>query len=147
MGWRSVTEDDLCASMTTQEIAVFRKSGGWKYDPVTQIIDRTVAMVRGYIRTNGKAVLSPNANEIPESCIAHAMNYAAYDLSLRWGGRTNKGREVARKDALDFFKSISRRWITPESYGEPESEAGCGPSTQIVGKSEEHLKIEDLKGL
>jgi len=143
--WREMTEDDLTGAMTRLDIETFKKSGNWQGDPVKILLEREAAQIRAYIRTNGKVEMSPNPLEVPESCIAPALDIVAYRLALRMNKDPGEGRKEAKKAADKFFESISRRWVTPEAYGKDEAETTAGPCAQVV--KGEPSKLRNLEGL
>lgn len=126
MAWRTPTIRDIAATLSQKELDTYRQSPEFQTgtDPVADLLRRTAAFVRNKIRRNGQVKMSPAADEIPESLISPAMDYAAYDILKRQPVKLTEERQKARDQAIAEFDKIARREATPEDYN--ESEGGIG---------------------
>ena len=124
--WTIPQETELVATLSAAEIQAFRASADFSDDVVVSILSRTVALVRDYLRSNGGVKLSPDESALPAGCIAHAMDYAAYDLLKRFNLPVSDPRQRARDEAVAYFGAIAEGKLTPESYEDD------GTSTKAV---------------
>lgn len=118
MGWRKPDIDDIYATLTKDEVEVYRASAQWTSDPIKRLCDRAAAYVRGHLKSNGRVKMSPNEEEIPEATISPAMDYLAFDILKRLGGSISDARSEARRQAIAFFGQIASGEIKVEDYGE-----------------------------
>lgn len=145
MNWRSPTKEDLIAVLSRKEVEKWTQD--FDFDPIPTLIKGAVAKVRGYIRSNGNVRLSPNAMELPESCIEAAMKLAAETILERINIKPNEARKETKKDTIRFLESVAARIINPESYEANEEQTAGGPAIEVVAKSELRMTPEKLKGL
>jgi len=130
--WRSITLDDIAATVSQAELETYRRSEPDSgKDPIVILLNGTAALVRAYCRSNSSIVLSPRANEIPDSLITLACDYAAFDILKRHPTKMTDARRTARKDAIDQLKSIAAGELTPESFAEP-GQTPSGATTSPV---------------
>ncbi len=146
MAWRKPDADDLVATLSQKEVDAFRKSADFAFDPVERLLSRTVAMVRGYIRSGGKCRLSPDESLIPESTISKAMDYAAFDVLKRLSILPNEARTKARESAEDYFRRIGDGGLVPESHGADETAGTNGPCIEIVTSSRHRITTRSMEG-
>ncbi len=147
MAWRNTDIDDLVATISQKEVDAFRRSADFAFDPVERLLSRTVAMVRGYIRSGGKCRLSPDESLIPESTISKAMDYAAFDVLKRLSITPNEARSKARESAEAYFRKIGDGTLVPESYGSDETSGTNGPGIEIVSCSRARITPQSVEGL
>jgi len=115
MSWRSVTEDDLTASLAQAEIDAYRRSGAT--DPIDPQIRATVSYVRGVIRSSPSRVrLCPDESTLPESLILPAMDYLRFEFCIRQNIAANESRTKAYENAVDLFREIRSGRFIPESF-------------------------------
>ncbi len=145
--WREPTEDDIIASISQAELDSYKRSANWEADPVDILCQRAAAYARDHIRSNPRIILSPNAHEIPESCISPAMDYLAVDVCKRIGQAATEERKEARKEAIDFFKRIAEGKLIVESYGAEENQSATGAAAEIIKESRSKMTPEKLEGL
>lgn len=122
--WRTLTFDDIAATLSSRELEAFRQSspiGG--DDPVDALLSRTAGLVRSYIRANGHVGLSRVPASLPESLISPACDYAAFDILKRMPVPISEDRRRAREQAIALFEKIARREVTPEP-DHPDDGAG-----------------------
>ncbi len=118
MSWRRPDIDDIYATLTKDEVEIYRTSANWTEDPIKRLLTRSVAFVRGKLKANGNVRMSPNADEIPESTISPAMDYLAFDILKRLGVKISDDRRDARRQAIAFFEKIASGEMSVEDYGE-----------------------------
>lgn len=145
--WRTVDAKDLAATLSQSEIDAYRRSfptGGG--DPVTRLLSRTAAMVRGYVASNGKVAMGP-AETLPESLINAAMDYAAADVLKRMPTPLNEDRRRARQRAEELFEKVANGDYTPESANADEAAATGGPAIEVIVTGRERVSGAKLEGL
>ena len=146
--WRTVDENDLAATLSQGEIDAFRQDASLDgSDPVARLLSRTVAMVRGYIATNGKVRCMGPSGTLPESLISPAMDYAAADVLKRINVPLNDDRRKARERAEDLFKDVAAGRFTPESDGADDAEPTDGPAIEVVATVRDRVSAAKLEGL
>ena len=146
--WRTVDEADLAATLSQGEIDAFRRDASPDgSDPVARLLSRTVAMVRGYIATNGKVRRMGLSGTLPESLISPAMDYAAADVLKRLAVPLNDDRRKARERAEDLFKDVAAGKYTPESDDADDTAATDGPAIEVVCTVRDRVSADKLEGL
>ncbi len=118
--------DDLKAHPATDSTA----------DPIDDLLARTAALVRGYCRANGQVILSKNPDEIPESLISPAMDYAAFDILKRLPGGMSDERKDARDQAIALFDKVARNEVTPESADANDEQSNGARPRFLAGRRE-----------
>jgi len=147
MGWRIADETDLAATLSQGEVEAFRQDGAVDgSDPVSRLLTRTTAFVRGFIARNGNVKLGTSGT-LPESLISPAMDYAASDVLKRIGVSLNDDRRKAREDALKLFHDVATGAYTPESDGAEESATTGGPAIEVVTEVRPRVTAAKLEGL
>lgn len=125
MGWRTVTEADLLAALSRDEVeAVCRDFEG---DPLADQLRQTVAFVRGCVRTGARARLSPDEGALPESLVQPAMAYLRLSLLSRLGAEPTDARRRAYEDAVALFERVRQGEFVPEP-----GEEGAGDAPRAV---------------
>ena len=148
MGWRAVDETDLAATLSQDEIDAYRASGPVDgSDLVSRLLARTVAMVRGYIATNGKVARIGPSGTLPESLISPAMDYAVADVLKRQSIEMTEDRRKARERAEDLFERVAKGDYTPESDGADDASATDGPAIEVVTTVRDRVTAAKLEGL
>jgi hypothetical protein len=146
--WRTVDENDLAATLSQGEIDAFRQDASLDgSDPVARLLSRTVAMVRGYIATNGKVRRMGRSGTLPESLISPAMDYAAADVLKRLAVPLNDDRRKARERAEDLFKDVAAGKYTPESDDADDTASTDGPAIEVVCTVRDRVSSAKLEGL
>ena len=146
--WRTVDENDLAATLSQGEIDAFRQDASLDgSDPVARLLARTVAMVRGYIATNGKVRRMGPSGTLPESLISPAMDYAATDVLKRIDVQLNEDRRKARERAEDLFKDVAAGKYTPESDDADDTASTDGPAIEVVCTVRDRVSAAKLEGL
>ena len=146
--WRAVDENDLAATISQAEVDAFRRSASLDgSDPVARLLQRTVALVRGYVATNGKVARMGPPGTLPESLVSPAMDYAAADVLKRVNVPLNEDRRKARERAEELFRDVAAGKYTPESDGADESAATDGPAVEVVATSRGRVTAAKLEGL
>ena len=146
--WRTVDEADLAATLSQGEIDAFRRDASPDgSDPVARLLSRTVAMVRGYIATNGKVRRMGRSGTLPESLISPAMDYAAADVLKRLAVPLNDDRRKARERAEDLFERVAAGKYTPESDDADDTAATDGPAIEVVCTVRDRVSAAKLEGL
>ena len=146
--WRAVDENDLAATISQGEIDAFRQDASLDgSDPVARLLSRTVAMVRGYIATNGKVRRMGASGTLPESLISPAMDYAAADVLKRLAVPLNDDRRKARERAEDLFKDFAAGKYTPESDAADDTASTDGPAIEVVCTVRDRVSAAKLEGL
>ena len=146
--WRTVDEGDLAATLSQTEIDAYRASGpNDGSDLVSRLLARTVAMVRGYIATNGKVARMGPSGTLPESLISPAMDYAAADVLKRQSIEMTEDRRKARESAEALFERVSRGEFTPESDVADDAAATDGPAIEVVSTVRDRVTAAKLEGL
>jgi len=146
--WRTVDENDLAATLSQGEIDAFRQDASLDgSDPVARLLKRTVAMVRGYIATNGKVRRMGRSGTLPESLISPAMDYAAADVLKRLAVPLNDDRRKARERAEDLFKDVAAGKYTPESDDADDTASTDGPAIEVVCTVRDRVSSAKLEGL
>ena len=146
--WRTVDENDLAATLSQGEIDAFRQDASLDgSDPVARLLSRTVAMVRGYIATNGKVRRMGPSGTLPESLISPAMDYAAADVLKRIDVQLNEDRRKARERAEDLFKDVAAGKYTPESDDADDTASTDGPAIEVVCTVRDRVSAAKLEGL
>ena len=148
MGWSTVDETDLAATISQDEIDAYRASGPVDgSDLVARLLSRTVAMVRGYIATNGKVARMGPSGTLPESLISPAMDYAAAEILKRQNVELNEDRRKARERAEDLFRDVASGKYTPESDDADDTASTDGPAIEVVSTVRDRVTAAKLEGL
>ena len=146
--WRTIDETDLAATISQEEVDAYRASGPVDgSDPVARLLSRTVAMVRGYIATNGKVRRMGPSGTLPESLISPAMDYAAADILKRPNVELNEDRRKARERAEDLFRDVASGKYTPESDDADDTASTDGPAIEVVSTVRDRVTAAKLEGL
>lgn len=146
--WRQIDENDLAATLSQGEIDAFRQDASIDgSNPVARLLSRTVAMVRGYIATNGKVRRMGPSGTLPESLISPAMDYAAADVLKRIDVPLNDDRRKARERAEDLFKDVAAGKYTPESDDADDTAPTDGPAIEVVCTVRDRVSAAKLEGL
>lgn len=124
MAWRAPTVNDLVATLSQGEVTAFDQSvpAGGSVTPSADLVARTAAFVRGFIRRNRRVRLGPSGT-LPEGLISPAMDYAAFDVLKRLPVEVGAARVKAREEALLLFEDVAADKVTPESYIDEEDGA------------------------
>ena len=85
--WRVPDEDDIAATLSTDEADAYSQSAGFSADVVRRLVERTCDYVRDALRSNGKVRMSPLPFEIPSGTVSKAMDYLVVDLPKRFSPR------------------------------------------------------------
>ena len=146
--WRKATESDLQKSISATEIEGYRaaatESGG---DPIEDLLVRTTRLVRGYLRANRNIKLPNDPLLIPDTLIAPAMDYAAFDVVARVPVDNMDDRRARRKDAIRVFEQVAADQFYVESYGPPENESNSGCGCTLVSSTPRRVTSRSLNGL
>ena len=146
--WRTVDENDLAATISQRELDAFRRDGSLDgSDPVARLLNRTVAMARGYIATNGKVRRMGPSGTLPESLISPAMDYAAADVLKRLAAPLNEDRRKARERAEELFRDVAAGKYTPESDAAADTDSTDGPAIEVVSTVRDRVSAAKLEGL
>jgi len=114
MSWRTVTEDDLVAALSQDEVDTYRQSAA--NDPVAPQIRATVAYVRGVVRSSPTRVkMNPDESTLPESLILPSMDYLRFSICIRQNLQANESRTKAYENAVQLFREIRAGQYVPES--------------------------------
>jgi len=137
--WRTITLDDIAATLSQAELDAFRRSAAdTGADPVEALIARTAETVRGFCRSNPALRLSPAPSSLPVALISPACDYAAFDILKRMNLPVKEPRQRARDAAVALFQRVAEGKFTPESYAAP-GESPPDPHTLPVYSSEPRL--------
>ncbi len=120
MSWKKLTEENLVANLTREEVESRRKD--FEMDPVPEILDETVELIRGSIESGRKCQLDPTPGTIPAMLVSAAANYAAYTLLKRYRVKINEERTKAYDHAVAFFEKVAAGQITPPDGVDPTPE-------------------------
>ena len=146
--WRTVDENDLAATLSQQEVDAYRRSASLDgSDPVARLLSRTVALVRGYVATNGKVARMGPSGTLPESLVSPAMDYAAFDVLKRVNVPVNEDRRRARERAEDLFRDVAQGKYTPEADGADDAASTDGPAIEVVATVRDRVSAAKLEGL
>lgn len=115
MAWRKLTEADLVAALSRDEVEAYRRD--FETDPVPELLSQTANWARGYIRTNGLVRMDPTPETLPESCIGPAVDYAVVSVVKRLA-EPGEARAKAREDAIAFFRDVAAGRNKPEDFDE-----------------------------
>ena len=145
--WRAPAEKDLASSISASEIESYRTAAADEEqgDPITNLLTRTVDHVRGYLRGNAKIKMGPKGT-LPESLIAPAMDFAAYDVVKRVPRGNTQDRRDARRDATSLFGRVQAGTFDIESYGAEEPQ-GSGQSAELASSSVRRVTSKSMDGL
>ena len=145
--WRVPDEDDIAATLSTDEADAYSQSAGFSADVVRRLVERTCDYVRDALRSNGKVRMSPLPFEIPSGTVSKAMDYLVVDLLKRFSLQVSEPRQKARESAEAYFAKIAAGEITPESYGSDGTEATSGPAIEVVSETRPRVTAAKLEGL
>ena len=146
--WRKPDENDLAATISQREIDAYRRSASLDgSDPVARLLSRTVALVRGYVATNGKVARMGPSGTLPESLVSPAMDYAAFDVLKRVNVPVNEDRRRARERAEDLFRDVAQGKYTPEADGADDAASTDGPAIEVVATVRDRVSAAKLEGL
>ena len=146
MAWTSPTPEDLTAKLSVKETEAFRASADYQGEPVKRILEMTADVFRDALRTNGRVRLSPVEHSIPGGCMSYAMDYALYDVLTRLDKVVNEDRRKKREAAERYLERVAKGDLTPESYGEEDTEITGGPAAQLVGVAPNRVTAHGLQG-
>jgi len=136
MSWSTPTVADLVASLSEGErakLAAAATASGQEVD--AQLIARTCAMVRGYVRRSGVALGA--AGTIPPELVAPAMDIAAVDALLRADLRPSEQRMQRRRDAYELLRDMAagRGMQVSGPDEDPLAAAIPAPSIESIDRS------------
>lgn len=122
--WRKPTVADLEATLDPEEAEAFSASSDITTDVLANLLGRTAGFVRSFLRHNPSVSshMGPDGT-IPEDVMSPAMDYLVVDVLKRISVQPTDIRIQARKDAMDYFKSIADGTISPEPHGDPTDAA------------------------
>jgi len=143
--WRKLTENDLVATISREEIDSYRSD--FEIDPVPVLLADTAAWARGYIRSNGNVRMDPDELSLPASCISPAMDYAAVKILKRINLEPVEIRKQARLDAIDYFSKIAEGRIIPESFETESTEPTGGACAVVIQNARQRVTSHKLEGL
>ena len=146
MAWTAPTIEDLIAKLSRKETEAFRASADFQGEPVERILQMTADVFRDALRTSGRVRLSPAPHSIPGGCLSYAMDYALYDVLTRLDKTVNEDRRKKREAAERYLEKVAKGEITPESYGEEDTEVTGGPAAQLVGAAPNRVTTHGLQG-
>lgn len=146
MGWNKPTLEDLTAKFADDESTAFSSSTEYQGEPVKRILEMTADVFRDAIRTNGRVRLSPVEHSIPGGCLSFAMDYAIYDVLTRINTPVNEDRRRKREAAERYLEKIAKGEITPESYGEEDTEVTGGPAAQLAHVAPNRVTAHGIQG-
>lgn len=126
MAWRTLTEQDLAATLSQDEIGKYRRSHPDGADPVSDLLSRTAELVRAYCRANRSVRVPASAGLVPESLVSPAMDYAAFDVLKRLPLKVGEDRRKARDDAVALLEAVAAGRVTPESADDELDAAAAG---------------------
>ena len=144
--WRQITANDVAATLSQREVDGYQRSGGDNTNPLATLIERTTARVRLSVRSNGRVRMSPDATLVPLSLISPACDYMAFDILKRLDVEVGEDRRRARQQAIDLFDRIERGEVTPEGWGEPETQETGHHAAQLVSTSPQRVTPFGLEG-
>ena len=131
MAWRTITEDELTASLSAAEIEAYRRSAQFG-DPVADQIRAVAAYVRGVVRSSPARVrLAADPLAVPESLVVPAMDYLRHGVLTRCNIVVNESRTLAYNKACELFDQVRKGEFVPEGDGE-ESEDALAPAGSPV---------------
>ena len=146
--WRSPTEADLAASISAAEVEAYRTAAADEDahgDPIQTLLTRAVNFVRGYIRTRENIAMGPSGT-LPESLIAPAMDYIAFDVVKRVPRANTEDRRHARDAALAIFRDVASGKFTIESWGASETDTPA-TAAELTNDPMRRVTAERLNGL
>ncbi len=147
MAWRKATEEDLMRSISETEVEAYRRAandGG--DDRIGALLVRTARLVRGYLRANRRIRLPKDELLIPDTLIAPAMDYAAFDVVAVVPVNNKEDRRARRRDAIRVFEQAASDQFYVESC-EPEDESASGGGCTLARSSRRRVTAESLNGL
>ena len=147
MAWRKATEDDLKRSISETEVEAYREAANDSGDDrITELLTRTTRLVRGYLRANRRIRLPSDELLIPDTLIAPAMDYAAFDVVAVVPVDNMEDRRSRRRDAIRVFEQVASDQFYVES-AEPADESASGAGCTVVTQSHRRVTPESLEGL
>ena len=142
MAWRRLTEADLVAALSRDEVEAYRRD--FESDPIPALLSQTAGMVRGYIRTNGLVRMDPEPETLPESVVGPAVDYVAVSVLKRLSVESNETRRQARQDALALFRDIAGRRSMPEDFDAPPDDGRAKvASAPATGRANPEKRLLD----
>lgn len=144
--WKVPTIADLTAKFSRKEADAYSASADFGGEPVARILEMTADLFRDAIRTNGRVRLSPAPHSIPAGCMSIAMDFALYDALTRLDRQVNEDRRRKRRFAEEYLDRIAKGDVTPESYGDDDTETTGGPAAQLVGAAPNRVTPHGLMG-
>ena len=144
--WKQPTLEDLTAKLSVKEGTAFSASADYQGEPVRHILDMTADVFRDALRTNGRVRLSPVEHSIPGGCLSYAMDYALYDVLTRLDKPVNEDRRRKREAAERYLEKVAKGELTPESYGEEDTEVTGGPAAQLAHVAPNRVTPYGLNG-
>ena len=146
--WRVATEDDLKKSISDTEVEAYRVAaiGDGGQDPVADLLLRTTRLVRGYMRANRRIRLPQDETLLPDTLIAPAMDYAAFDVVGRVPVDNTEDRRTRRQQAIAVFQAVAADRFYVEQF-EPQDDAASGAAATLACKSARRVTARSLEGL
>ena len=128
MAWRTITEDELTASLSAAEIEAYRRSAQFG-DPVADQIRAVAAYVRGVVRSSPARVrLAADPLAVPESLVVPAMDYLRHSVLARMNIEVNASRTLAYNKACELFEQVRKGEFVPEGADEEKEEDATAPA-------------------
>ena len=147
MAWRKATEDDLKRSISETEVEAYREAANDSGDDrIGELLTRTTRLVRGYLRANRRIKLPQDELLLPDTLIAPAMDYAAFDVVAVVPVDNMEDRRSRRRDAIRVFEQVAGDQFYVES-AEPADESASGAGCTVVRQSRRRVTPESLEGL
>jgi phage gp36-like protein len=138
MSWETPTADDVLSEFTPTELATITTlMGGAPLNntgKLSTIVTRTIAEIRGYIRS-GDFDLDPDASKIPLELFTAAIAIARWRLLIsapQLKQLQTDDRKDAYKEAIKKLEQIAEGILEVEPIGEPGTHTGKWNTEQKI---------------
>jgi len=148
MAWRAISESDLLAKISGDELSALRDAalGDGQPDPVAAAIAQVTDMARGYIMSNPANAIGP-AGTVPERIIGACVDILVVDIGSRVAGTIldpNDVRRTAKNNALTLLRDIAANRFAIEAASGDDAQAAA---VELAHAESVTATRDTLKGL
>jgi len=147
--WRTITEADLLAKMSSPELEAFRAAAvaDGQADPISAAIGQVTGLVRGYVGSSGVS-MDADTDTVPQRLVPAAVDILAVDIPARAAGAQidpEEARAKAKAQAIRLLEQVASGRFSIEDPSTGDEAARGGAS--VVGQRTPRVTRDNLNGL
>ena len=151
MAWRAITESDLTAKVSADELTQIRATAAEGTDPVADAVALITERVRGHVAAHPSNVMGPEGM-IPGRLVDAAVALLVPAIYGRTAGLLidlNETRKEAAKSAETLLRDVARGLFAVELPDSPPAteEDSKSAAAELITQSCRPLRRDDLAGL